>query len=123
MKFIAAIKNKNEDKLKFQGKSARSQRGFDIDFDWVKISFSTHGPDLYRIFFKSHGDTQYTSTFKSFQVPKGNSKFVEMFKFYNDAPMLKYVHKLLNIYCFRSLASAFASIEKTKDADAISLNH
>ena len=33
LKCIAAIRNKNEAKLKFQGISARSQRLFDLDFD------------------------------------------------------------------------------------------
>ena len=32
-KFIAENKNKNEDKFKFQGLSARSKRWFDLDFD------------------------------------------------------------------------------------------
>ena len=35
-------KYKNEDKFKFQGQSARSQRWFDIDFDWVGGKVSTH---------------------------------------------------------------------------------
>ena len=43
------------------------------------------------------------------------------FKFYNDAPMLKYCQKLLNICCFSCLVSAFASIEKTKFSNAIPL--
>ena len=33
LKFVAADKNKNEAKFKFQGQSARSQRWFDLDFD------------------------------------------------------------------------------------------
>ena len=37
LKFIAANKNKNEAKLKFQGLSAISQRWFDLDFDWIGI--------------------------------------------------------------------------------------
>ena len=32
-KFIAANKNKNEAKFKFQGRSARSKRWFDLDLD------------------------------------------------------------------------------------------
>ena len=32
-KFIAANKNKYEDKFKFQGQSARSQHWFDLEFD------------------------------------------------------------------------------------------
>ena len=33
LKIVATDKNKNEAKLKFQGKSARSQRWFDLDLD------------------------------------------------------------------------------------------
>ena len=51
------------------------------------------------------------NTFKFFQVPIGNSKCVENFKFHNDAPMLKYCQNLLNRFCFSGLASAFYSIE------------
>ena len=35
LKFIAANKNKNESKFKFQGLSERSQRWFDLDFDCI----------------------------------------------------------------------------------------
>ena len=35
--------------------------------------------------------------------------------------MLKYCHKLLNSYCFNSLASAFSGIEQTKAVNSISL--
>ena len=47
LKFVAADKNINEDKFKFQGQSAISQRWFDIDFDWIEVNFSTREPDLY----------------------------------------------------------------------------
>ena len=35
LKFISTNKNKNEAKFNFQGKSTRSQRWFDLDFDWI----------------------------------------------------------------------------------------
>ena len=41
--------------------------------------------------------------------------------FHKDAPTLKFRQKSLNSCCFRSLASAFASIEQIKAANAISL--
>ena len=71
--------------------------------------------------FRSHEDTQDTNTFKIFEVPIGNSKCVEFFKFRNDAPMLKYCQKSLNSCCFSSLESEFASIEKTKVANDTTL--
>ena len=43
-------------------------------------------------------------------------------KFHNDAPMLKYYHKSLNSCFPSSLASNFASIEQTEDANAISFH-
>ena len=52
LKLITENKNKNQVKFKFQGLSARSQRWFDLDFDWFKVNFSTRRPDLYNIFFK-----------------------------------------------------------------------
>ena len=55
-----------------------------------------------------------------FQVPIGNSKCVEIFKFRSYAPMLKYHRKSLNSCCFSSLASAFASIRQTNSVNAIS---
>ena len=93
LKFIAAKKNKNGAKFKFQGQYARSQRWFDLDFDCIEVSFSTHETDFYIYIFQSHDDTQYTNTFKIFQVPIGNSKYVKTFKFHNDSPILKYCHK------------------------------
>ena len=36
LKTTEANKNKNEAKFKFQGQSARSQRWFDLDFDWIE---------------------------------------------------------------------------------------
>ena len=39
LQFVAAYKNKNEAKFKFQGQSARSQIWFDIDLDWIEIKF------------------------------------------------------------------------------------
>ena len=44
------------------------------------------------------------------------------FKFYSDAPILKYCQMLLNICCSSSLASAFTSIKQTKASNAISLH-
>ena len=40
LKFGATYKNKNEPKFKFKGQSARSQRWFDFDFDWIEVNFS-----------------------------------------------------------------------------------
>ena len=113
--------NKNEAKIKFQGRSERSQRWFDIDFGFIEANFSTREPGNYRKLFQSHENTQYTNTLKMFQVPIGNSKCVENFKFHNDAPMLKYFQKLLNIFCFSILASSFAGILKTQSINNISL--
>ena len=53
LKFIAANKNKNEDKFKFRGQSTRSQRWFDLDFDWTEVNFSTREPDFYKKISKS----------------------------------------------------------------------
>ena len=51
LKFIAANKNKNEAKFKFQDKYVRSQRWFDIDFDQVEVNFSTHETNFYKKLF------------------------------------------------------------------------
>ena len=114
LKFIAENKNKNESKFKFQGKSARSQRWFDLEFDWIEVNFSKREPDFYKKIIQSHVDTQDTNTYKFFQVPIRNSKCVEIFKFHNDAPMLKYCQKSLNGCCFCSLAPAFFRIKKSR---------
>ena len=121
LKFIAENKNKNESKFKFQGISAISQRCFDLYFDWSEVNYSTREPDFHKKPFQSYDYTQDKITFKRFQVPIGNSKCVETFKFHNDASILKYCQKSLNICCFSSLASAFVSILKTKSANDISL--
>ena len=71
-KFVAADKNKNEDKFKFPGQYARPQRWFGLGFDLIEINFSTCEPGFCRKLFQSHDDTQDTSTFKSFQVTIGN---------------------------------------------------
>ena len=121
LKFDAADKNKNESKFKFQGQSARSQLWFDLDLDWIDMNFSTREPDFYKKLFQSHDDKQDKDTFKTFQVPIGNAKVVKSFMFHKDAPILSYCKKTLNICCFNSLASAFASIKHFKAENAISI--
>ena len=121
LKFDAADKNKNESKFKFQGQSGRSRLWFDLDLDWIDINFSTLEPDLYKKLFQNHDNEQETDTFRTFQVPIGNAKVVKSFVFHKDAPILSYCQKTLNICCFSSLASAFASINHFKAADAISI--
>ena len=71
--------------------------------------------------YQSHDDAQGTNTYKSFQVPIGNSKCVETFRFHNDAPIFKYFQKSFNPCCFSSLASAFDSINHNKAPKAVSL--
>ena len=73
MKLIVANRNKNEAKFKFQGQSARSQRWFDLDFDWIELNSSTREPDFYKKRFQIHDDTLDTNTFKFFQFPMENS--------------------------------------------------
>ena len=46
---------------------------------------------------------------------------MESFKFQNDAPILKYCQKSLNICCFSSLASSFSSINHNNAANYIAL--
>ena len=46
LKLIAANKNENDAKIKFQGISARSQRWFYLEFDRFEVNFSTSEPDL-----------------------------------------------------------------------------
>ena len=58
---------------------------------------------------------------KTIQVPVGNGKFIESFKFQIDAPFLKYCQKTLNSCCFGRLASEFASINHYNAAIYISL--
>ena len=99
MEFVATDQNKNEAKFKFQGQSARSQRWFDLDLYWIELNFSTFEPNFYKKRFQSHNDTQDINTFRLFQVPIGNAKCVESFKFQNDDPILNYLHKSLN-RCF-----------------------
>ena len=48
LKLISADKNKNEAKLKFQVQYAISYCWFDLNFDWVDLSFSTRKPDFYK---------------------------------------------------------------------------
>ena len=121
LKCFVTDKNKYEVKFKFQGQSARSQRWFDLEFEWIEVNFSTHEPDFYEKLFQSHENKQDTNTFKFFQVPIENAKCVESFKFQNHSPILKYCKQSLNICCFVSLASAFASINHNKADNAISL--
>ena len=109
LKFIVTDKNKIEAKFKFQGQSAGSQRWFDLDFGWIEVNFSTREPVFYKKLFQSHDDTQDKNTLKIFQIPIGNAKYVESFKFQNEASILKYCQKTLNSCCFGSLESTFAS--------------
>ena len=106
------IRTINEAKFKFQDQSSRSQCWFDLDFDWIEVNFSTRETDWYKKPFQNRDDTQYINTHKSFQVPIGNPKSVESFKFQNDAPILKYFQKSLNSCRLSSLVSDFSSIDQ-----------
>ena len=66
LKFVWTDKIKNEDKFKFQGKSAISQRWFDLGFGWIEVNFSTREPDFYKKLFQSHDNKQDINTFKLF---------------------------------------------------------
>ena len=110
-------------RIDFSNVSARSHIWFDLDFDWIGVNFSTREPDFYKKLFQSHNYTQDTNTFKIFQIPIGNSKCVEMFKFHNDATMLKYHQKSLNSCCFSSLASEFSSINHNKATKCYIIEH
>ena len=57
LKLIAENKNKNEAKFKFQGQSARSQRWFDINYDWMEVNFSTRETDFYKKLLQRHDYT------------------------------------------------------------------
>ena len=81
LKSTEGNKNKNEAKFKFQGQSARSQRWFDLDFDWNEVNFSTSELDLYRKLFQRHDDKKDTNKFQTFQVPIVTSSFVEKSSF------------------------------------------
>ena len=122
LKITEANKNKNEDKFKFQGQSVRSQRWFNLDFDWIEEKISTREPDLYRKIYQRHEKTQDTNTFKMFEVPIGNEKCVEEMKFHSKPPILKYCQNSLNICCLSSLASAFDSINQTKAVNSIAMS-
>ena len=71
--------------------------------------------------FQTLDDTQDNNTLKTFQVPIGNAKCVESFKFQNEALILKYCQKILNSCCFGSLSPAFDIINHFNSANAISM--
>ena len=74
LKFVVTDKNKNEDKFKFHGLSARSQRWFDLDLGWIEVNFSTREPDFYKKLFKAmmiHKILIHSETFK-FQLEMQN---------------------------------------------------
>ena len=96
MNIIEANKNKYVDKFKFQGQSARSQRWFDLDFDWIEEDFGTREPDFYRKIYQRHEKIQDTNTFKMFEVPIINKKCVEEMRFHSKALMIKYRQNSLN---------------------------
>ena len=57
LKIAEGNKNKNEDKFKIWGQSARLERFLDIYFDCTEENFSTCEPDFYNKSFK--GITKY----------------------------------------------------------------
>ena len=93
LQFVAADKNKNEAKFRFQGQSAISNIWFDLNLDQIDINFSTLEPDFYKKPFQSHDDKQDDITLKKIHVPIGNAKCVKSFKFQNDSPILNYCQK------------------------------
>ena len=57
LKISEANKNKNEDKFKFQGQSAISQRWFDLYFDWIQENFRTREHGFFRKIFQRHDES------------------------------------------------------------------
>ena len=121
MKYVVTDKIKNETKFKFQGLYVTSKRWFDLDLDCIEVNCITRDPDFYKKLFQSHNDTQDINIFRSFQVPIGNAKIVESFKFQNNTPILNYSQNSLHSCFLCSLASAFDSINYNKADNAISL--
>ena len=93
--------NKNEDKLKFQGQSARSHCWFDIDYEQIEETFSTREPGIYQIIYRSRDETQNKNTFKMFVVSIVNAQNVEEMNFNTDAPILKYHQKYITQLLFQ----------------------
>ena len=74
LKITGANKIKNEDKFKFWGQSSRSQRWFDIDFEWIVETFSIRKTGFYKKIYQRHDETKDTNKFKIFVVPIANAK-------------------------------------------------
>ena len=74
-----------------------------------------------RNFFKAVTICKTIIRSKKFQVPIGNAKCVESFKFQNDAQILKYCQKNFNSSCISSLASTFATINHNAADNAIAM--
>ena len=58
-------------------------------------------------------------TYLLFVVPIGNAKITENIVFHPEAPVLKYHQKSSNIFCLRSLVSAFRSIGNKRASPAL----
>ena len=97
-------KNRNEDKFKFHGQSARLQHCFGLDFDWIEEHFITHEPGFYKTIYQIYDETNDINTFKTFVVPISNAKNVKEMEFSTDDLILKYCQNTLNSCCFRGLA-------------------
>ena len=82
LKITEVNKDKNENKFKFQGRSARSQNWFDFGFDWTEEILAHVNLIYIRKYFKGMINTQDTNTFKLFVVPIINAKNVGETKFH-----------------------------------------
>ena len=101
---------KNIKKYNFQGKSARSRRWFNIDYQWLKEKFRTLEPYFYRKLYQTKFRGDDTKTYQIFGVIIGNAKITRKVQFHPAAPVIKYHQKTSTICCWSSLSSAFNCI-------------
>ena len=104
LKITEKDKNKNEDKLKFQGHYEISQHWINIDSDWIEEKSITREPDFYKTIYLRNDKTKDTNTLKRFVFTIENSKNVEEMKFNTDTPIIKYHQNSSKSCCFSSLA-------------------
>ena len=72
------IEKENNNKYKFQGKSAILKCWFDLDHEWLEEMFCKREPNLYKQLYKMNNEGQEMETYQIFVFLMGNTKASEV---------------------------------------------
>ena len=86
---------------------------FGLDHEWLKKTFMTHEPDLYKKLYQNKFRGDKTWNYQKYGVPIGYAKMTKKVQFHPEAPLIQYHQKAYNSCCLSSWHQSFTVYETT----------